>query len=101
VRAVVDGERRGGDSAGPFGDAYFALRAAQEFWVRTRSSKVRRWMRIGLRFDFTNLSAVTGEQLSSINADVCRRELRVRRPVRWDTMPLAEARKEGAMIAVR
>jgi alanyl-tRNA synthetase len=40
---------------------------------------------------------VTGEQLSSIGVDVAERVAKAE-PVRWDTLPLAEARKEGAMM---
>jgi alanyl-tRNA synthetase len=50
-----------------------------------------------LRFDFTNLSAVDTEQLAKIRADVESR-IAAAEPVRWDILPLAEARKAGAMM---
>ncbi len=50
-----------------------------------------------LRFDFTNLTAVESEQLDTIIADVetCIAEST---PVVWQTLPLADARKQGAMM---
>jgi alanyl-tRNA synthetase len=50
-----------------------------------------------LRFDFTNLSAVEPEQLATIEADVeaC---VAAAGPVKCETLPLAEARKQGAMM---
>jgi alanyl-tRNA synthetase len=50
-----------------------------------------------LRFDFTNLSQVTTEQLAAIERDV-RERVKAGDRVRWDTVPLAEARKAGAMM---
>lgn len=50
-----------------------------------------------LRFDFTNLSPVTSEQLSVISADVVE-HVASAVPVRWETLPLAEARSQGAMM---
>jgi alanyl-tRNA synthetase len=49
-----------------------------------------------LRFDFTNLSPVSGEQLAAIGADVAER-VKAAEAVKWETLPLAEARKQGAM----
>ncbi|MEO1498226.1 MAG: alanine--tRNA ligase [Planctomycetota bacterium] len=50
-----------------------------------------------LRFDFTNLSAVEPDQLATIAADV---ESSVGQggAVRCDTLPLADARQQGAMM---
>jgi len=50
-----------------------------------------------LRFDFTNLSPVTAEQLAAIETDV---QARVAdgASVQWQYVPLAEARKAGAMM---
>ncbi len=50
-----------------------------------------------LRFDFTNLSAVEPEQLAMIAADVeaC---VEAAGTVKCETLPLAEARKQGAMM---
>jgi alanyl-tRNA synthetase len=50
-----------------------------------------------LRFDFTNLSPVTGEQLAAIECDVVDR-VAASEPVGWKTLPLAEARAAGAMM---
>jgi alanyl-tRNA synthetase len=50
-----------------------------------------------LRFDFTNLSPVSGEQLSAILADV-ETHVAASEPVKWEILPLAEARKQGAMM---
>ena len=50
-----------------------------------------------LRFDFTNLSPVTDEQLTAISSDVAK-HVAAGEPIRWETLPLAEARKQGAMM---
>ncbi len=50
-----------------------------------------------LRFDFTNLSPVTDEQLTAISADVAK-HVAAAESIRWETLPLAEARKQGAMM---
>ena len=50
-----------------------------------------------LRFDFTNLSPVEAEQLATITADV-EKCVASGDPVRWETLPLADARQQGAMM---
>ena len=50
-----------------------------------------------LRFDFTNLSAVGDDQLLQVEQDVKER-IQAAQPVRWDYVPLAEAREKGAMM---
>lgn len=50
-----------------------------------------------LRFDFTNLSPVTPEQLAAIADDVAA-DVKTAATVKWETLPLAEARKQGAMM---
>ena len=50
-----------------------------------------------LRFDFTNLSAVTPEQLATIQQTVDAR-VAAAEPVQWNVLPLAEARAAGAMM---
>ena len=50
-----------------------------------------------LRFDFTNMSSVSDEQLASIEADVHSRVAEAA-GIRWDTVPLDEARAAGAMM---
>ena len=50
-----------------------------------------------LRFDFTNPSAVTKEELAAIQADVAQR-VAATEPVKWETLPLPAARAAGAMM---
>jgi alanyl-tRNA synthetase len=50
-----------------------------------------------LRFDFSNQSPVNDQQLASICVDVEQR-IAAGSPIRWQTLPLAEAKKEGAMM---
>jgi alanyl-tRNA synthetase len=50
-----------------------------------------------LRFDFTNLSPVTAEQLDQIEQDVIGR-ISDSQAIRWDILPLDEARQTGAMM---
>ncbi len=50
-----------------------------------------------LRFDFTNLAPVSGEQLEMITADV-RERIAANDPISWKTVPLEDARAAGAMM---
>jgi len=50
-----------------------------------------------LRFDFTNHSPVTAEQLAAISHDVTER-VDAGEAVKWEILPLAEARQQGAMM---
>jgi alanyl-tRNA synthetase len=50
-----------------------------------------------LRFDFTNLAPVSPEQLAAISHDVTER-VKAAEPVKWEILPLADARKMGAMM---
>ena len=50
-----------------------------------------------LRFDFANNAAVAAEQLAKIEDEVNERIL-AGEPVRWQNMPLADARRAGAMM---
>ena len=50
-----------------------------------------------LRFDFTNLSPVEQEQLATITEDVTG-FVEAGDPVKWETLPLADARQQGAMM---
>src|SRR6185503_8260648 len=96
VKAFVDAERRAAIRRAHSAThiLHYALHKNLGSHAQQQGSKVDEdW----LRFDFTNLSAVTGEQLSSINVDVAERVAKAE-PVRWDTLPLAEARKAGAMM---
>ncbi len=50
-----------------------------------------------LRFDFTNMEPIPLEQLTQIEADVNDR-VRSGAGVKWETVPLATAREQGAMM---
>ena len=50
-----------------------------------------------LRFDFTNLSPVEPEKLAAIAEDVAA-DVATAAPVKWETLPLADARQQGAMM---
>jgi alanyl-tRNA synthetase len=96
VRAIVDTDRRAGIRRAHSAThiLHYALHKTLGQHAQQQGSKVDEdW----LRFDFTNLSPVTSEQLATINADVATR-VKAAEPVRWDTLPLAEARKAGAMM---
>jgi alanyl-tRNA synthetase len=73
---------------------HYALRKNLGEHAQQQGSKVDEdW----LRFDFTNLSPVDLEQLDAIEADVNQR-IAAAEPVRWDVLPLEEARVKGAMM---
>ena len=63
----------------------------------TPCSKARRWTTIWLRFDFANPSAVSAEELVRIEDEVNGKIL-AGEPIGCDELPLAEARKTGAMM---
>ena len=50
-----------------------------------------------LRFDFTNMEPVSDEQLLSIESQV-QQLVSSQQPIKWETLPLAEARAQGAMM---
>jgi alanyl-tRNA synthetase len=96
VRAVVDAARRAGIRRAHSAThiLHYALQKNLGSHAQQQGSKVDDdW----LRFDFTNLSAVEPEQLTKIRADVESRIMSAE-PVRWDILPLADARKAGAMM---
>ncbi len=96
VRAVVDANRRTGIRRAHSAThiLHYALQKNLGSHAQQQGSKVDEdW----LRFDFTNLSPVSTEQLAAIGADVEER-IGKREPVKWETLPLAEARKQGAMM---
>jgi alanyl-tRNA synthetase len=73
---------------------HFALRKTLGDHALQQGSKVDEdW----LRFDFANPSAVTPEQLAKIEDEV-NEKIWAAEPVRSQNMPLAEARKAGAMM---
>jgi alanyl-tRNA synthetase len=96
VRAVVDAERRAGIRRAHSAThiLHYALQRNLGTHAQQQGSKVDEdW----LRFDFTNLSPVEPQQLAAIHAEVASR-ISAAEPVRWQTLPLAEARREGAMM---
>jgi alanyl-tRNA synthetase len=96
VKAIVDAERRQGIRRAHSAThiLHHALQKYLGSHAQQQGSKVDcDW----LRFDFTNLSPVTAEQLVSINQDVAK-HVAAAEPVKWETLPLAEARKQGAMM---
>ena len=50
-----------------------------------------------LRFDFTNLSPLTSQQLTSVGEDVVH-HVAAAEPIAWEVLPLADARAQGAMM---
>jgi alanyl-tRNA synthetase len=96
VRAIVDDQRRAGIRRAHSAThiLHYALQKNLGSHAQQQGSKVDDdW----LRFDFTNLSAVAPEQLTKIRDDVESR-IMAAEPVRWEILPLADARKAGAMM---
>jgi len=96
VKAIVDPERRSGIRRAHSAThiLHYALQKNLGSHAQQQGSKVDEdW----LRFDFTNLSPVSAEQLAAITKDVAER-VKAAEPVKWETLPLAEARKQGAMM---
>lgn len=96
VRASVDTRRRAGIRRAHSAThiLHHALQKNLGTHAQQQGSKVDDdW----LRFDFTNLSPVSADQLAAVSADVAAR-IAAAEPVRWQTLPLAEARKQGAMM---
>jgi alanyl-tRNA synthetase len=96
VRAIVDTGRRSGIRRAHSAThiLHYALQKNLGSHAQQQGSKVDEdW----LRFDFTNLAPVSGEQLSAIYADVAD-QVAASSPVKWETLPLADARKQGAMM---
>jgi alanyl-tRNA synthetase len=96
VKAVVDIERRKGIQRAHSAThiLHHALQKHLGSHAQQQGSKVDcDW----LRFDFTNLSPVTTEQLTAINNDVAK-HIVAAEIVKWETLPLADARKQGAMM---
>lgn len=96
VQAVVDTERR--DSIRRAHSAthllHHALQKHLGSHAQQQGSKVDAdW----LRFDFTNLSPVEPEKLAAIATDVAA-DVAKAAPVGWETLPLADAREQGAMM---
>ena len=96
VKAVVDVERRNGIRRAHSAThiLHHALQQHLGTHAQQQGSKVDDdW----LRFDFTNLSPVESQQLAEIGADVAKL-VSAAEPIRWDVLPLADARSQGAMM---
>ncbi len=96
VQAVVDFDRRQGIRRAHSAThmLHHALQKHLGTHAQQQGSKVDcDW----LRFDFTNLSPVTPEQISAITQDV-NKHVSSGEKVKWEILPLAEARKQGAMM---
>ncbi|MEQ8848064.1 alanine--tRNA ligase [Botrimarina sp.] len=97
IRAVVDADRR--DAIRRAHSAthllHWALQKELGSHAQQQGSKVDAdW----LRFDFTNLSAVEPDQLEAIEHDVEACVAVAGGAVKSETLPLADARKQGAMM---
>lgn len=96
VRARVNGPRRGAIRRAHSAThlLHYSLQKNLGRHAQQQGSKVDDdWF----RFDFTNLSAVSDEELAHIERDVLER-IGAAEPVQWDYVPLAEAREKGAMM---
>lgn len=96
VKATVDAKRRDGIRRAHSAThvMHHALQKHLGTHAQQQGSKVDQdW----LRFDFTNLSPVSEEQLTAISEDVVR-HVAAAEPIQWETLPLAEARSQGAMM---
>ncbi|GIW96760.1 MAG: alanine--tRNA ligase [Pirellulaceae bacterium] len=96
VKAEVDAERRAGIRRAHSAThvLHHALQTIVGTHAQQQGSKVDEdW----LRFDFTNQSALTEEQLEEIEQLVVQR-IQEDASIGWEVVPLVEARKEGAMM---
>jgi len=96
VQAIVDTDRRLGIRRAHSAThvLHYALQKTLGSHAQQQGSKVDRdW----LRFDFSNLTAVDERQLGQVEREVHRR-VEEAAPIRWDVVPLAEARASGAMM---
>ncbi len=96
VTAIVDRARRHGIQRAHSAThvLHYALQKNLGTHAQQQGSKVDDdW----LRFDFTNMAPVTPEQLDAIEADVTER-IEAAQPVKAEILPLAEARRQGAMM---
>ena len=96
VTATVDPERRQGIRRAHSAThvLHYALQKHLGRHAQQQGSKVDRdW----LRFDFTNPHSVSRDELAKIEDEVNAR-VTAAEPVSWTTLPIAEARKAGAMM---
>ncbi len=96
VTATVDTDRRDGIRRAHSAThiLHHALQKTLGEHAQQQGSKVDRDL---LRFDFTHTGSVKPEELEQIERDINRRVLAAE-PVGWKTMPIADARKLGAMM---
>jgi alanyl-tRNA synthetase len=96
VTAKVDRERRQGIRRAHSAThiLHYALRTHLGAHAQQQGSKVDDDL---LRFDFTNPHSVTREQLATIEQEV-NEQITRGEPIRWEVLPIAEARKQGAMM---
>src|SRR5262249_29755247 len=96
VAAKVDAARREGIRRAPSCPhlLHFALRKHLGAHAQQQGSKVDRdW----LRFDFANPKSVGRDELTKIEAEVNALAMSGS-PIQWTELPIAEARKQGAMM---
>ncbi|MGI9458091.1 MAG: alanine--tRNA ligase [Aeoliella sp.] len=96
IKAIVDAERRDGIRRAHSAThlLHHALQKHLGSHAQQQGSKVDDdW----LRFDFTNLSSVGAEQLDAIAGDV-EADVAAAAQVTCETLPLADAREQGAMM---
>ena len=96
VTAEVDSDRRQGIARAHSAThiLHHALQSILGGHAQQQGSKVDDdW----LRFDFTNLSPLTDQQVQEIESIVSQ-HVRAGQPIDWNTVPLAEARRAGAMM---
>ncbi len=96
ARTIIDSERR--DAIRRAHSAthilHHALQTTLGSHAQQRGSKVAEdW----LRFDFSNMQAVTNEELAQIES-LSNQKINLAAPISADTLPLSEARQKGAMM---
>ena len=96
VKAIVDSNRR--DAIRRAHSAthilHHALQKTLGSHAQQQGSKVTDdW----LRFDFTNMAPVSEAELETIKQDV-REKIDQQEPIKWEIVPLADAREAGAMM---
>jgi alanyl-tRNA synthetase len=96
VRAVVDDDRRAGIRRAHSAThiLHYSLQKIVGSHAQQQGSKVDDdW----LRFDFTNLTAVDSDMLDAVEREVATK-VRAGETIGWETLPLATARAQGAMM---
>tara|TARA_R110002049_G_scaffold182485_3_gene350397 strand:- start:9072 stop:11900 length:2829 start_codon:yes stop_codon:yes gene_type:complete len=95
-RAIVDQERRTALARAHSAThiLHYALHKNIGDHAQQQGSKVEEDR---LRFDFTNQAAIEDETLIKIEQDVIA-QVQAKEPIGWKTIPLVEARQEGAMM---